>query len=322
VSAHWEVQRLLGGPRYRASFAGSWIGAQGEGAGLVRPFIQVGIASRLSRGLFGSGRASYLAFWTDTRRHDRAQTLFAVSAGDRIAANLSLQRDAWIVSIRDLNSGRASRFVTREEGGQRFDFADWLAEDPGASGAHAAYPTVTALRMTAVRVNGGVPPRRGLLSTWLSANGHTVGPTPLQADAFALRAQTVSAAADRFLRVELHVIEAAHALGATDYRFETGPELTRARAQAAKLSAELRQAERELPRIGLPAATLSAVAQYTAAIGPVRSVLDRPPGAPGRAFRDWFARYTRAAFAAEEANKPLHEVLGLPGTMTALAREG
>jgi hypothetical protein len=188
VGASWNVPRLLS--LTRPGDAGTWIGAQGPNR-----FVQVGTQEELIPRR-GHPVAFYDAWWADTVSHFLARHLFVVRPRDRIDAYLAHDRGRWLVWIRDATSGRAARFLTREEGLGSFDSAEWVQE----RSPRAPYPRLSSVTFTRLRLNGSAPKSSRLLASWLSTGNGMLGPTPFPADAFTLTAKAVTREGAQYLR--------------------------------------------------------------------------------------------------------------------------
>jgi hypothetical protein len=220
VAASWRVPRIF--PTSDAGAGATWIGAQGSGEtafidqaapfgaaerlsqALRIPFIQVGLNEVRVAMASGATYDWYFAFWSDPRHGDLPIRLFGVAPGDQIEASLSLGAGKWRVSIRDLSSGKASVFSTREEAQASFQYAEWSQENPSAppfGTDEYVYPDLSTVRMTNVEVNSAPPETPELVRQWMSAAGGYFAPSPLAGDAFSVRPASLSPAGARYLAI-------------------------------------------------------------------------------------------------------------------------
>ncbi|MGH2849049.1 MAG: G1 family glutamic endopeptidase [Solirubrobacteraceae bacterium] len=195
VSATLTVPRI-GRPSPRRSIAGTWIGAQAPG--VDGPFIQIGI----NQVHVTPSLAVYYAFWSDTTLQFHPRFIFAVHAGDVVAASLRRRPAGWALAIVDATTRVARRFTTADEAAGAFNLAEFLQEDPTSS-AHSElpYPRLAGGRFRQLRVNDATPPRGTLLSQWMSNQRDDIAPSRLAGDAFTLHPTKLTAAVARYLRL-------------------------------------------------------------------------------------------------------------------------
>jgi hypothetical protein len=223
VAASWRVPRIS--PDSDAGVAATWIGAQarsynrgwtfiddGPPFGAVQrtrlalqvPFIQVGLNEDRVATASGATYDWCFAFWTDPLHGDLPIRLFGVAPGDKIVAALTLAAGRWTVSIRDLTSGKASVFSTREEAGASFRYAEWLQENPSAppfGTDQYVYPNLSTVRFENLEVNAAPPARHEMADEWMSAGGGYLAPSSLTENAFSVRPATLSPAGVRYLAI-------------------------------------------------------------------------------------------------------------------------
>jgi hypothetical protein len=200
VRASWTVPGVIGGSS-PSSVAGTWIGA----AASNRSFIQIGTNER-GAPLIEAGkpdRGRYEAFWSDPKWGFHPLFIFRVNPGDDVSASLSLSHKRWMLAIVDATSGAAAHFSTGDETHASFSEAQWMQEDvkDGATGKPFPYPGLTTVGFRRLTVNSGIPTYAKLYSAWMSVNGSSLAPTPLQDDSFTLGRGTVSAAGARYLHI-------------------------------------------------------------------------------------------------------------------------
>ena len=320
VAGSWVVPRARAADRNGA--VAVWIGAQGPGDRATAPFIQVGVD--IERG--GSGRVRDTAFWTDSERRFRPQTLMPVAAGDRVSARLVRTGGRWQVSLEDLTRHATGAIVTAEEGAASFDEAEWLQEDPSVSddgAGHAPrypYAAVTTVRFTGLGADGAAPAPAALQSTWLSLGATDLGPTPPADDAFSIVPRRLVPAAARYVALALPEDRAASTFAAALAPWLEGVPGARIGAAAAQLTTTLRRFARGLagPGWGAPAATAgpgSAArvrAALRAAVTRFGSVVAQAPAAAPTARGAWDARYAAAALQMRVAGRALRRGLGAP----------
>jgi predicted nucleic acid-binding protein len=205
VTGMWRVPRILSGSRQ--GLASTWIAAQAQGrrgSSIEGPFIQVGTNEWRDQSFLGLANA-YDAFYSDSALGYHPVSLFPVKPGDTMIASLALRGHRWIVSIRDLRSGRHVRLTTRDEGRGKFNQAEWLQEDPTVTGTEPRrqfpYPFLSTVRFSHLTVNGAAPRPARLLAAWMNEHNRYLGPGPLIADSFTLAPQTISLVASQYLRI-------------------------------------------------------------------------------------------------------------------------
>lgn len=208
VAASWAVPAIAGGSS--AGRASTWVGAQAPSpTAASNPFIQVGTIEVRRSPRQGQPQDGYFAFWSDTKHgfhlqglFEGSQGLFEVNPGDEISASLTLSHHRWTVEILDATSGQKSRFSTRDETQASFNRAEWMQENTGNdAGKRYPYPRLSTLRIRDLAVNSTRPGDADLYSQWMSTDDGLLGPTPLQGDSFAIRRQTLSSPARRYLAI-------------------------------------------------------------------------------------------------------------------------
>jgi hypothetical protein len=205
IAAHWRVPAVHGGSQ--PGRAATWIGAQSLAfKGGDQPFIQIGTREELraARTRGGPGVLFYETFWTDPEHGLHPISLFPVRANDAISAQMSLHHhQVWWLTITDTTSGRHRLVTTRDEGGDDFQLALWLQEDPTATATNraTAYPDLAAVRMSALTVNGASPAAASLESTWMNLPHAYLAPTAPSGDAFSVVPRQLSAAGLRYLQL-------------------------------------------------------------------------------------------------------------------------
>jgi hypothetical protein len=206
LQGSWTVPRVR--PGSALGVAATWIGAQAPGIPHSKAFIQVGTVEHGFWPAHDRRPLSFdYAFWSDIGHHFRAQPLFIVKPGDRLAASLLLLSGRWRVSIVDLTSGKRSRFHTAEEAAFSFNMAEWLQEDPTSSSTHRplAYPVLSDVHFRRLRLDSTAPRYGALYSQWMSLRLGSLEPSPLRDDAFFVhRARPVSAEGARYLSIAAH----------------------------------------------------------------------------------------------------------------------
>lgn len=201
VQGVWTVPPIQGGsPLGRAS---SWIGAQAPGA--PGPFVQVGTNEEREASTAEPAHDVYYAFWSDVAHGFHPQILFSVQAGDHVSARLTLARARWTVAIRDTMSGAAVRFTTSDETHASFNEAVWFLEDitDAATAKPYPFPRLGTFRFQGLAVNSAAPSYADLYSQWMSVQHGSLGPSPVQADAFTVQKSDLSPAARRYLQIVL-----------------------------------------------------------------------------------------------------------------------
>jgi hypothetical protein len=308
VAGSWIVPRARAADRSGA--VAVWIGVQGPGDRATAPFIQVGVNVERA----ASGQVRYTAFWSDSERRFRPQTLMAVAAGDRVRARLTLGDGRWQVSLADLTRHTTGAILTTDEGVAQFDEAEWLQEDPSVSddgAVHAPrypYAAVTRVRFSGLRADGVAPAPAELQSTWLSLGATDLGPTPPAGDAFTIAPRRLSPAASRYVALALPEDRVASTFADALTPWLDGTRGARIAPATAALTVALRRFDRGLAAVPV-AATRAAL---RAATRQFAAVVAQAPSSPPAARVAWDGRYAAAATQMRIAGRALRGALGAP----------
>lgn len=345
VQATWAVPRIQADSP--AGVAGTWIGAQAPGA--PGPFIQIGtneecFAPPPGGGLpaqlrepqlgvsggaltdpvqdggqcLGSGRPTsntqYFAFWADTRDGFHPQRLFGVLPGDEVSAGLSLGQGRWRLTLLDRTSGRSARFSTAEEAHASFNLAEWLQEDvvDGATGAPFPYPTLTPVRFRDVEVNAAPPSSSMLDSQWLSAEGRSYGPGPLDGNAFTISRRTVSTLGAQYLRIAAGEDAATHVFVPGMDGWSPSTPRERIAEERGAFARSLRENIRALSDGRWPRAVQDLIRTLVRRTGALLLHVQSAPGMTSAGIEGWTQTWGREAFELGLAGRAIRQRLQLP----------
>jgi hypothetical protein len=255
MHADWVVPRVTSAGPF--ALASTWVGAQAPRPG--RAFIQVGTSEGCAEGPCGPEGPEYYTFWSDSTHGYHPQRLFDVGPGDHISARLMLVRGNWRVAVADETRRVRARVTTTDETGDVLELAEWTQEDPVlAPAVLAPYPTLEGVRLTDVEVNGLRPSYNRLYSTWMSAGGITLAPTPLEGGSFALvPAPPLGAVATTFLIASAQADEERYAFDDALSRWSGATAPAEIVAGAERYVAALVSERQQLAAELLPPATLA-----------------------------------------------------------------
>jgi len=314
LQGSWTVPHVR--PGSALGVAATWIGVQAPGIPHSKAFIQVGIVEHGFWPVHDSQPLSFdYAFWSDIGHHFRAEPLFIVKPGDRVAASLVLQSGRWRVSIVDLTSGGRSRFSTAEEAAFSFNMAEWLQEDPTSGRTHRplTYPVLSDVHFRRLRLDSRAPRYGALYSQWMSLRVGSLEPSPLREDAFFVhRARPIGADGARYLSMAARV-------DAPQQRFVLAMSGWQASTPSAQIAAERSSFAAALRRFihGLTTGRWPASAApllRTIAHG-ARTLLAQtslaPPESPA-GLRAWIVRWRHEASTLSVSAHMLRRRLGVP----------
>ena len=310
IGASFAVPSIADGST--PGFAGTWIGAQGQGP--PDRFVQIGVIEDRE-----GSRDHYFAFWSGTDHHYQAQPLFGVSAGDALSASLTLTSGSWMLAIADATSHRSKRFSVGDLPRSPFSQAEWTQEDPGGENDHAQYPAIAPPVFSDMTVDSTVPSRTypALYTTWMSTDHVILAPTALKDGSFTLhRAPALSAAGKQYLRLTGSAVAAFE-------KFE----IERGEWTPATSYAEIFRASTHLEEVMRRAAQALHSARWPRKIDALLRVHQnlayaylarlRPPKIwNATSFATWNSRLTDASDRAAVAGNRLLAALGLPGGLS------
>jgi hypothetical protein len=313
LQASWTVPLIDAGSPKR-SCAGTWIGAAAPGNN--GPFIQIGtneqlVTPRQARD-WGVPRHYYFAFWSDTRMHFLARSLFLVRPGDEISASLSLTSRRWRLAIRDTTNGKTARFSTRQEAGGAFNEAQWLQEDVTDSKTNKLfpYPRLSAVAFRRLAVNARRPSYADLYTNWMSEDGVNWAPTPLRYDSFALAQATVSKAGAQYIRIMNLEDGPTNKFFGLAGAWNARTPQKRIQAEVAKYGAVLRTGSRMLNDSAWPSPARQIISSLAAnqrwQISSLRAVAAGPPARSSAALNNAFPTYNGPDTYGHEICRALH----------------
>jgi hypothetical protein len=199
VSAVVVVPKLDGASG--GGVAGSWIGAEGPIArrSQAGSFFQVGVNEDWNG--VQATTSNYYVFWSSAARKFHPQWLFDVEPGDSVQVSMRVVGERLEIHARDSNGGR-HRTLYVKLAGDELNQASWHQEDvtDSRSGAPFAYPQLSPVHFSALRVDGQRPPASELTTSWMTAQDAFYGPT-LHDDAFTVGPIHPSAAALQYERI-------------------------------------------------------------------------------------------------------------------------
>jgi Peptidase A4 family len=199
VSAVVVVPKLDGASG--GGVAGSWVGAQGPIAGRSQtgPFFQVGVNEDWNG--IGATTSNYYVFWSSAAMKFHPQWLFDVAPGDSVQVSMRVVGERLQIHARDSNDGR-QRTLYVKLAGDELDEAAWHQEDvtDARTGAPFAYPQLSPVHFSGLRVDGQRPPASELTAVWMSTQDAFYGPK-LRDDAFTVGPIHPSAAALEYERI-------------------------------------------------------------------------------------------------------------------------
>jgi Peptidase A4 family len=319
VNGTWVVPRVLASSRPGSS--ATWIGALAPGSSGDAPFIQVGTTSEYSGCPLGDnkphcpGLRAYFAWWSDTARHfDTDPLALPVRPGDRVSASLSLRREQWTVSIRDARTRKATSFSTAQEANAQFDAAKWLQEDPSSPPAEkpVAYPELSNVVFSGLRVDSSAPARADMLSEWMSENRRVLGPTPLTRDGFGLVLEHPTAAAIHYQTIASAVATALHTFSLPSHTWSDGTPAGVIGRQRSNYASALRTFIEALTRYQWPKLARPAIHALAAADRQELAEVDTAPERSDAAIGAWLTTLARDEKAAAQPGLSLRRKLGLP----------
>jgi Peptidase A4 family len=312
VSATWTVPTIASGSQ--AGRAGTWVGTEAPGPPNAGPFIQIGTnEERHSAG--DSGSDDYYTFWSDTARHFHPHRLFDVTAGDQISASVRLMDGHWMLSIHDATANETRRLATAQETAATFNEAQWVQEDitDARTGKAFSYPTLSPVRFSHLRFNGGPVSYADVYSQWMTLSTHrSLAPSPLASDAFTLSPQTLSAPAQRYLQLIAAPNRALSALRAQMGPMKGPISVSGVRPAAHTLSRDIRISDAGLARAQWPASARPHVGALIAAGLQLRRLLSVVPRHfPAQSTR-WDAQLVRAENMSARAGHLVRRALHAP----------
>jgi hypothetical protein len=312
VGASWAAPRVV--PGSSPGVAGTWIGAQGPSTSRGTPFIQIGVTEQtVTPSAKRPARASFEAFWSTTSHGFHPQLLFPVNPGDDISATLTLTHERWKLVLIDATSGAVAHISTESEARASFIEAMWIQEDVTnqATGKPFAYPQLTPTSFRRLAVDSIPPAYTALYSQWMSANGSSLAPSPLQRDSFTLQEATVSSAGEQYLDIAKSEDAATLALLAQLGEWSpTTPRPQIASASRALLSA-LRGDASALARYPWPARVRGLVASLVRADDAMLTDLEAVKSTPASGLTAWISRFERDA-AIGDTGHMIRSALDLP----------
>jgi hypothetical protein len=179
ISAQWTVPAIAA--KSPEGVAATWVGAQNAAD---TNFIQLGILEIANE----VGGSSYEAFWSDVAAQFAPQYLGRVEEGDKISVSMTRDAKGWLLKFNDHNESLVVNKQINYSAAGRFDWAEWLQEDPSPSHIaykDVAYPDVANVKFQKLLVNGHVPKLVEADGITLSATGGALRvPTPMKNDAF------------------------------------------------------------------------------------------------------------------------------------------
>jgi hypothetical protein len=200
VSAVVVVPKLDGASG--GGVAGSWIGAEGPVAGRSQagPFFQVGVNEDWNG--IQATTSNYYVFWSSAAMKFHPQWLFDVEPGDSVQVSMRVVGERLQIYARDSNGGRHRTLYVKLAGDDELNEAAWHQEDvtDARTGAPFAYPQLSPVHFSALRVDGQRPPPTELAAVWMTAQHAFYGPT-LRDDAFTIGPIHPSAAALEYERI-------------------------------------------------------------------------------------------------------------------------
>jgi hypothetical protein len=313
VGASWTVPRV--DPGSSPGVAGTWIGARAPSTNRGTPFIQIGVtehaltptAKRLPGG-------SYEAFWSTTGRGSHPQFLFPVDAGDDISASLTLAHGRWTLAIVDGTSGVAARLSTSAEARASFNEATWIQEDVRnqATGKLFTYPELTPVDFRELTVNTVAPAYADVYSLWMSANGRSLAPSPLQHDSFTLRQAQVSTVGEQYLRIAEREDTATQAFFAQLAQWSPSTPRSQLAAASEALLTVLRDNFETLAHSRWPARVHGPLASLIDAANVLLADLAAVRSTPATGLVAWISRFERDAAVIGDAGHTIRRALDLP----------
>ena len=181
---------------------------------LTAPFFQIGVNEIRGRPPHGQARTVYYAFWSSTTLGFHPQFLFSVRPGDAVQLSMALADSHWSMLAKDQTTGR-SQIVTAASGGAVFTQANWFQEDiaKNNAGAQEPYPKLGPVRFSHIAVNSGVPQERLLITSWMSTDRGTFGPTLVSVAEFAVTRVHPSSPDIRYQQIAFNLNYASIAFG-------------------------------------------------------------------------------------------------------------
>jgi hypothetical protein len=199
VSAVVVVPKLDGASG--GGVAGSWIGAQGPVAGRSQsgPFFQVGVNEDWN-GIQATS-SNYYVFWSSAAMKFHPQWLFDVEPGDSVEVSMRVVGERLRIHARDSNGG-SQRTLYVKLADDELNEAAWHQENvtDSRTGAPFAYPQLSPVHFSGLRVDGQRPPASELTAVWMTTQNAFYGPT-LRNDAFTVGPIHPSAAALEYERI-------------------------------------------------------------------------------------------------------------------------
>lgn len=308
VGASWTVPRIIGtSPCGRA---GTWIGA--EAPGNPSPFIQLGVNETC---LEANGKRGviYDAFWSDVKLHFHPRLLFFLHAGDVVAASLTLADHRWALALVDQSAGKETRFTTGDEATAAFNWAEWKQEDVAQTdGRPFPYPQLSAIRFRSLLADSAPPSSNGLLSTWMTVDGHDWGPSPVTGDSFGLMPTHISRLGAQYERIAVPDDAATEAFVTQLNRWTTSTPRAQIMSARSRFAAALRANTRAFAadRWPKPVGTLVGVLIQSTKALLARTLTPIPTSAQGLAA--WRAAWTRQAPTIGAAASPVRKAVDLP----------
>jgi hypothetical protein len=316
VHADWTVPRVTAATP--AGQAAAWVGAEAPGRNGHAPFVQVGVHEGNTAGPPGTPPVFYYAFYSTTKLGFTPKLLFEVQPGDVVSATLRRTGRRWHVEIEDLTSGRHRSLTTTEGAGHTFNEAQINQEDvtDSRTGHPYPYPSLSALRFSAVSVNGRAPAAGRLDTTWLTEAVGYLAPGPLRHRSFALAHVSMSRAAYRYLRA-IAAQDAAETGGMPPLaRWANGGAAEPAFADARHLAAVLHRTTLGLSATRWPPAARRPIAAVRADAGRLVVLLGGIRDVPDEERITWAQQFFSLVSTLGRQGQAARAALGLPSSAT------
>lgn len=308
VYGTWRVPSINAASR--PGLATTWIGAQGEGVGAE--FIQVGTAEQCGYSTKHAVQDRYWAFWGDKARNYHLERLFAVKAGDDVAATAALSGRGWSLTVRDYTSGKIATLDTTEAP-KSLTAAQWTQEDiASSSGARYNYPLMSLGELYGLRVNSTIPSYRALYSTWMSIDGIYLAPGPLQKDSFVLKQTKLTAIGKRYLALDIGESHAVLRFGEELDRWNADTPRKTLVVASSRLTAALSREVRSLKNISLPAPVNRLTMSLSRKLHALSAQAQEPMHLSVILFSSWRNQLARDASEARYLVHLIRRALGLP----------
>jgi hypothetical protein len=182
--------------------AATWIGAEGriDPETQAAPFFQVGVNEQCT-----SPDNSYYAFWSSTAERFRPQWMFSVTPGDVIRLQMHTSGDQWVMSADDQSASMQKSVTADLTSHSPLGLASWHQEDvtDELTGNPFPYPSMGAVRFSALSIDGRPPQAQALTTIWMSTPHEILGPSRVMSDAFTIGTLHPPAAALHYQRLAL-----------------------------------------------------------------------------------------------------------------------